>query len=54
VQAGVLEALGRSLEWSLATRGLQRWLGVRLEALVLTVTAVMSFAAMGLLHKARV
>jgi hypothetical protein len=48
----VLEALGSALEWALATRGLQRWLGVRLESLVLLVTAVTSFAAMGLLDKA--
>jgi len=50
-QDGILHALSVALEWSLATRGLQRWLGIRLEGLVLLVTALMSFAAMGLLDK---
>ena len=50
-QNGALAALAAALEWALATRGLQRWLGVRLESLVLAVTAVMSFAAMGLLDR---
>ena len=49
----MLAALARALEWALATRGLQRWLGVRLEGLVLLVTAAMVFAAMGLLDSVR-
>jgi hypothetical protein len=51
IQDGTLAAYAHALHWALATRGLQRWLGVRLESLVLLVTAVTSFAAMGLLNK---
>jgi hypothetical protein len=51
IQDGILDAFCHALDWSLATRGLQRWLGVRLESLVLMVTAVMSFAAMGLITR---